>query len=80
MQFMPLNYYAGDISHQTRSMVRVNYDNGTANIKSFGQNQDTCSMETATTAPSLYDYKGDVVIRKFPYDPVDWYYETDSIS
>lgn len=79
MQFMPLNYYDQDISHETRSMVRIKYDNGTANVKTFGQNQEVCSVDASTTASSLYDYKGDVVIRKFPYDPVDWYYETDSI-
>lgn len=80
MQFMPLNYYDVDISGETRSMVRINYDNGTTNVKTFGQDQDTCTLDTSTTEKTAYDYKGDVVIRKFPYDPVDWYYETDSIA
>ena len=67
MQFMPLNYYEQDISRETRSMVRISYDNGTTHVNVFGQNQDVCAIDTSTTAPNLYDYVGDVVIRKFPY-------------
>ena len=47
--------------------VRINYHNGSTNIKTFGQNQEVCEVETATTSPNIYDYVGDVVIRKFPY-------------
>ena len=42
--------------------------------------QEVCEAETSTTGPNVDDYVGDVVIRKFPYDPVDWYFETDSIE
>ena len=64
---MPSNYYEKDISHETRSMVRINYHNGSTNVKTFGQNQEVCEVETSTTASNLYDYVGDIVIRKFPY-------------
>lgn len=47
-------------------MVRIDYNNGTANVETFGQNQDVCTLDTSTIAPSLYDYLGDIVSRKFP--------------
>ena len=80
VQFMPLNYYAEDISHQTVNMVRISYDNGTVTeLKTFGQQEPVCSVNFANQDPDLYQYHGDVVIRKFPYDPNDPFYETDSI-
>ena len=68
---MPLNYYDKDISHETVNMVRINYDNGTVTkLKTFGQNEIMCPVDLAAAAPDLYAYKGDVVIRKFPYGKV----------
>jgi primary-amine oxidase len=36
-------------------------------------------VEYTPVEEDLWDYKGDVVVRKFPYSPNDPYYETDSI-
>ena len=80
LQIMPLNYLVGDPSRETVNMVRINYNDGNVSqIATFGQQEPTCSVNMAAIEPNLYDYKGDVVIRKFPYDPNDPYYETDSI-
>ena len=67
VQFMPLNYYDDDISRETVNMVRINYDNGTTKVKTFGQERSTCAVDIVNTNPDLSNYVGDVVIRKFPY-------------
>ena len=68
MQFMPVNYYDEDISHQTVNMVKITYSDGNVtNVNTFGQQEAVCAVDLSAQAPDLYDYKGDVVIRKFPY-------------
>ncbi|KAL1637202.1 hypothetical protein SLS56_000861 [Neofusicoccum ribis] len=80
LHILPLNYLPGDPSRQTVNMVRIDYDGGnTTHVESFGQTQPTCDLHLASTEPNLYAYTGDVVIRKFPFDPNEPYYETDSI-
>lgn len=49
-------------------MVRINYDDGNVStVETFGQHEAVCSVDLSKQDPDLYDYKGDVVIRKFPY-------------
>lgn len=82
MQFMPSNYFEIDQSRRTVNMVRINYQDGvTSAVETFGQKgtSGTCEIDYAPTEAELWDYKGDVVVRKFPYDPNDPFYETDSI-
>jgi len=79
---MPSNYFAMDQSRQTVNMVRIDYDNGTTTlVETYGQKnaEATCALNFEPAEPDLYGYVGDVVIRKFPYDPNNPYYETDSI-
>jgi primary-amine oxidase len=77
---MPSNYFMGDVSRQTVNQVRVEYGGGNVSqVETFGQKDQTCALNFEPAEPDLSDYKGDVVIRKFPYDPNDPYYETDSI-
>ena len=79
IQIAPVNYYEGDITRQTRQMVKIEYGEGkAADVKTFGAEQTQCMAQVAK--PSLMDYVGDVVVRKFPYDPNDPYFETDSIE
>jgi primary-amine oxidase len=62
--------------------VRIDYDDGVvAGIETFWQraNRPQCGLDLGDVEPDLSLYKGDTVIRKFPYDPLEWYYETDSI-
>lgn len=80
IHFMPSNYYDIDQSRRTVNQVRINYSNGTAaDVEMFGQKADTCELDFTPVEHDLWQYKGDVVVRKFPYDPNDPYYETDSI-
>ena len=74
--FMPSNYFDLDESRKTVNMVRVAYEGGSVSeVETFGQaQQDVCEVD------ALWDYTGDVVIRKFPYDPNDQFFETDSIE
>ncbi|KAL3423197.1 copper amine oxidase [Phlyctema vagabunda] len=82
MIIAPLNYLTGDPSRQTVNQVRLDYgskSNG-SQVVDFGQGHPTCSVDVAAAQPDLEAYVGDVVIRKFPYDPNNPYYETDSIE
>ncbi|KAL2843196.1 copper amine oxidase [Aspergillus pseudodeflectus] len=77
VQFMPLNYLLGDASRQTVNMVRVDYFNGSAtSIKTFGQSNETCGVQLSPIEDELWAYQGDVIVRKFPYNPNDPFYET----
>lgn len=79
----PLNYLPGDPSRQTVNMVRLNYGGGNASqVMMFGQQvlNAECDISVAAQEADLSQYKGDVVIRKFPYDPNDPWYETGWIG
>ncbi|KAL2800214.1 copper amine oxidase [Aspergillus keveii] len=77
VQFMPLNYLLGDASRQTVNMVRVDYFNGSAtSIETFGQSNETCGVRLSPIEDELWAYQGDVIVRKFPYNPNDPFYET----
>jgi primary-amine oxidase len=78
VQFMPSNYFDTDQSRQTVNMVRISYGNGTAaEVQTFGQRADAGELNFTPIENDLWEYKGDVVVRKFPYDPNDPFYETD---
>ncbi|KAL3467115.1 copper amine oxidase [Aspergillus heterothallicus] len=77
VQFMPLNYLLGDASRQTVNMVRVDYFNGSATaVETFGQSNETCGVKLSPIEDELWAYQGDVIVRKFPYNPNDPFYET----
>ncbi|KAL2856687.1 copper amine oxidase [Aspergillus pseudoustus] len=79
VQFMPLNYLLGDASRQTVNMVRVDYFNGSAtSVETFGQSNETCGVRLSPIEDELWTYQGDVTVRKFPYNPNDPFYETDT--
>lgn len=81
--FMPSNFFTIDQSRSTVNQVRINYSNGTATaVDTFGQKETsgTCEIDYTAQEADLWGYTGDVVVRKFPYDPNDPYYETDSIA
>ncbi|KAF4554230.1 Copper amine oxidase-like protein 5 [Elsinoe fawcettii] len=83
VQFMPLNYFAGDTGRQTVNQVRIDYGGGNrSTVERFGQGagDGQCALRYEKVSEDLEGYKGDVVIRKFPYDPNDPYYQTDSIE
>lgn len=73
VQFMPTNYFSMDQSRRTVNMVEIKYQNneGVTEVDTYGQKQtsDTCTVDYTAQEADLYDYTGDVVVRKFPYDP-----------
>lgn len=82
VQFAPSNYFSIDQSRSTVNQVRIQYTGGNVSaVETFGQKQPdgTCEIDYTAEEADYWDYHGDVVVRKFPYDPNDWYYETDSI-
>ncbi|KAL5051698.1 hypothetical protein BDW71DRAFT_202849 [Aspergillus fruticulosus] len=77
--FTPLNYLPSDPSRETVNMVRVDYSDGAATaVQTFGQSNETCSVVLHPVEDELWLYQGDLVVRKFPYDPNDPFYETDT--
>lgn len=80
VQFMPVNMFDEGTNIATSNMVRVNYGEGeTSAVKTFGHENDTCEWQYEPAFVDLWVYKGDVVVRKFPYDPEDISYDTDAI-
>ena len=81
LQIMPLNYLNGSPSRETVNMVRVQYGGGNkSQVFEFGQGSPMCSVDVESMVPDLTSYVGDEVVRKFPYDPNNPYFETDSIE
>jgi primary-amine oxidase len=80
VSFSPLNYLTGDPSRQTVNQVRINYGGGNVSqVETFGQEQGSYAVEFTPVEVDLWGYKGDVVVRKFPFDPNNPFYETDAI-
>ncbi|KAK0724664.1 copper amine oxidase [Lasiosphaeris hirsuta] len=83
IQLTPSNYFDYDQSRRTVNQVRIDYDNGTAtDVVTFGQfdvANATCALNFAAVEPNLAGYQGDIVVRKFPFDPNNPYFETESI-
>uniref|UniRef100_A0A8H7NNM6 Amine oxidase n=1 Tax=Bionectria ochroleuca TaxID=29856 RepID=A0A8H7NNM6_BIOOC len=80
VQFMPSNYFEVSPNVETVNMVRINYSDGkTTDVVTFGSFDDTCELSYEPTFPDFWEYKGDVVVRKFPYNPNDPYYEATGI-
>jgi len=80
ISFMPNNFLEWDASRRTANMVRVVYDSGNVEqVKRFGMAKDKCPNSYNPVEVDFFAYTGDVVVRKFPYDPNDPYYETESI-
>ncbi|KZT51209.1 amine oxidase [Calocera cornea HHB12733] len=78
----PLNYLPGDPSRQTIQQARINYHSGNVTeVVTFGSEtiQPECSVDLRDAFTDLWNYTGDVVVRKFPYDPNDPFFNTQSI-
>lgn len=86
VQFMPSNYFEGDESRKTVNQVRINYSDGKATeVETFGQKtkaedyKGTCKLVFEPVEADLWGYTGDIVVRKFPYDPNNPFFQTGSI-
>lgn len=38
--------------------------------KTFGTEQPVCMLDMSSTAPDLHSFVGEIIIPKFPYDPL----------
>ena len=77
VQFMPLNYLEGDPSRQTTNQVYIDYSNHNSTVVDlFGQRSQSCAVDFNPVDANLWNYHGDVVVRKFPYDPNHPFYNT----
>ena len=62
-------------------MVRVQYGGGNkSQVFRFGQGNPMYSVDVESPVPDLESYVGDEVVRNFPYDPNNPYFETKVLS
>jgi primary-amine oxidase len=83
IQFAPLNYFDRDQGAQTVNAVRIIYGGGeAAQVESYSPKvPGVCGvLDFAAPVEDLSAYKGDVVVRKFPFDPNEPFFETTGIS
>ncbi|CAH0000091.1 unnamed protein product [Clonostachys byssicola] len=75
IQFMPSNYFEVGPNQETINMVRVDYSDGkVTDVVNFGSSKEVCELSYEPSYTDLWEYKGDVVVRKFPYMPNEPYY------
>lgn len=86
----PQNYLpAGDASRASRQQVRINHGDGEAHVTWFGEGDGDDADEEEDNEPEgmfnltaarsgVEEYTGGFVVRKFPYDPANWYWEGES--
>ncbi|KAL7413894.1 copper amine oxidase [Mrakia frigida] len=76
----PHNYLLSDPSRASRQAVRINYNSsGVQEVERFGGMAADGTVDLAALNANLWDYSGDVAVRKFPYDPLSPYNDTESI-
>ncbi|KAJ7479846.1 copper amine oxidase [Mycena latifolia] len=76
----PHNYFLNDASRATRQMVRIDYNSsGVQLVKEFGGNIPSGLVNLTEIQPDFHNYAADVNVRKFPYDPLHPYNDTESI-
>ncbi|KAL9111597.1 MAG: hypothetical protein Q9187_007909 [Circinaria calcarea] len=72
MLIAPQNYLPSDPSRQTIHQVRLNFlDANVTDQLTFGTKQPTCMLDTSSVAPELSSFVGEVLIPKYPYDPLN---------
>ncbi|KZV72277.1 copper amine oxidase [Peniophora sp. CONT] len=80
MLIVPHNYLLHDPSRDSRQTVRVNYNSsGVQSVKTFGADAAKGGANLTATVPDFWTYRGDIAVRKFPYDPLHPYNDTESI-
>ncbi len=79
----PHNYLLSDPSRQTKQQIRINYNSSAdgivSSVKTFDSHQASGMVNLTSAQIDYWAYKGDVNTRKFPYDPLHPYGETESI-
>ncbi|KAJ7186602.1 copper amine oxidase [Mycena filopes] len=76
----PHNYLLNDASRTSRQMVRIDYNaSGVQLVKEFGGRMASGVVNVTALQPNFHNYEGDVAVRKFPYDPLHPFNDTESI-
>ncbi|KAH7305808.1 copper amine oxidase [Stachybotrys elegans] len=74
LYFTPVNYFNQGINIETVNMVRIDYTAIAATeVLLFGSDNQTCALDYEPHSPDLWEYHGDVIVRKLPYEPDDAY-------
>ncbi|KAK4051483.1 hypothetical protein OIO90_004697 [Microbotryomycetes sp. JL221] len=83
MIFTPHNYLYSDPSRQTSQMLRLNYNSSAdyivSEVETFGSHQPSGQYNFTASQVDYMSYKGDINVRKFPYDPLNPFNATTSI-
>ncbi|KAH9915164.1 copper amine oxidase [Epithele typhae] len=80
MMILPHNYLLHDPSRDSRQTVRVDYNNsGVQLVNTFGSEMSKGGANLTAAVPDFWAYRGDISVRKFPYDPQHPYNDTESI-
>ena len=73
VRFVPTNYFDGDVSRRSRNVVRVTYGNGAVLDVQQNDRAQVCEAD-------FWNYRGDVAVRKYPFDPNNPFYDTRRIG
>ncbi|KAE8553836.1 hypothetical protein EYB25_002374 [Talaromyces marneffei] len=78
----PQNYFIRNPVSQTVQQVEIDYDLDTVvNIKKFSPNDAVCTYDMTHTVANFSNYiGGDIIIRKWPYDPSNPFYGMTEIE
>ncbi|KAA8650469.1 hypothetical protein EYZ11_000831 [Aspergillus tanneri] len=78
LRFTPVNYLLDNPSRRTRQAVRIQYGTNTeTTVEMFGPRPAQCAVKTpAQQLEQLWDYQGEVVARKFPFNANDPFHHT----
>ncbi|KAM0789976.1 hypothetical protein ACM66B_005309 [Microbotryomycetes sp. NB124-2] len=83
MIFTPHNFLYGDPSRQTVHTLRLDYDSSAdfivSNVETFGSHQPSGNFNLTAAQADYTQYKGDINVRKFPYDPLNPFNNTVGI-
>lgn len=84
MLFFPHNYLKSDPSRRSVQQLRIDYttEGHADSIHGFNKNRPSsdAAYNVSNAFPSLWDYAGDENTRKFPYDPLHPFNDTESIA
>ncbi|KAK4208151.1 copper amine oxidase [Rhypophila decipiens] len=86
IQFMPSNYFLSDVSRRTVHQIRIDYEDGvTSHVEEFNKftsadNITTCKLDYTPVKTNHWNYTGDIVVRKFPFDPNNPFFDTQGIE
>ncbi|KAF7313195.1 Amine oxidase [Mycena kentingensis (nom. inval.)] len=76
----PHNYFLHDTSRKTKQMLRIDYNSsGVQHVHTFDAKPADGMVNLTAVHPNYFNYEGDVATRKFPYDPLHPFNDTESI-